>query len=207
MTSSPTWYRWALVFALVLGFQVAFAAINDAWFATHLEESPTIVDNFAGAQNGISAEAQRTLWLAGQTGMRSAVAAMSPWRAVACVLLALACFAVVVQTFRLRFVSTSAAFALQLSRAATLAAILRTVDGAQNLVISRRMADLMSESMISQGIDQAQTIGSFTLAATSFGSVAWSAFVVGCFLALGAYFRSDGLKELLARAAREARDE
>ena len=55
---------------------------------------------------------------------------------LAAILLALACFAVVVQTFRLRFVSTSAAFALQLSRAATLAAILRTVDGAQNLVIN-----------------------------------------------------------------------
>lgn len=203
MIASPAAYRWALVISLMLGFYVAFGAAQDAWFALHLDAPPVMADHLLASGSGVSAESQRAISLASQSATRSAIAGMLPWRVATAILLAIASFAVVVQAFRLRFSAATVEFAGWLARAATAAAILRTIDGAQNLVITRQTAEGVVESMIAEGVKDARDYGALVMAMSSTASVVLSLLVVGAFLALGAYFRSDGLRALLARAARE----
>lgn len=203
MSASPVAFRWALVIALSVTFPLAFGALDDVWLATHLDAPPQMADNYFGPQLKLSAEAQRDVYLAGQSGMSSAIANMAPARIGVSVLLAMSAFSVVVLLFRLRF-TASTELAQWLSRAATATAVLRTLSGAQNLVIARRMAGAFGKALEAQKLPpELSDTAALIMAAVSTASVVWSLVIVGCFLGLAAYFRSDGLRELLTRAARE----
>lgn len=203
MSASPVAFRWALVIALSVTFPLAFGALDDVWLATHLDAPPQMADNYFGPQLKLSAEAQRDVYLAGQSGMSSAIANMAPARIGVSVLLAISAFSVVILIFRLRF-TASLELARWLSRAATATAILRTLAGAQHLLIARRGADAFGRALVAQKLpEEFADADAFVMAAVSTASVVWSLLLVSCFLGLAAYFRSDGLRELLTRAARE----
>lgn len=69
-------------------------------------------------------------------------------------------------------------------------AVLRTLDGAQQLVIVRRAAEGWTRALSSLQVPEAQASGEVTRAVYSVGTVGWTAVVVGVLLTLGAYFRS-----------------
>ena len=72
--------RWALVASVVVGVQVAITAGSEAWVALNLDAPPIVRDDFFGPELGISADAQRDIWLAGVSGQRTALHNMQPWR-------------------------------------------------------------------------------------------------------------------------------
>lgn len=85
------------------------------------------------------------------------------------------------------------------------AALFRTLDGAQELVIHRRAAEagmkvLVAAKVPDVGLDSG-------LGLVSFVSVGWTAFVVALFVLLGTYFRSDGVRGLLEAAGDGGDDE
>jgi len=190
-------FRWALVVAVVMGVQVALSSISDAWAAINLDAAPEVRDNLFGPDAGISAEAQRAIWLAGVSGQRSALHNMQAWRVGTMVLLAIAAALVAIQAFRLRFSAHAAELAALLAHFATAAAIFRTIDGAQNLVITRVMSAELSNALVAQNVQNAQLNGQLLAATASTGSVMLSLFVVGSFIALGSYFRSERVKAFL----------
>lgn len=77
------------------------------------------------------------------------------------------------------------------------AALFRTLDGAQELVIHRRAAEAKVPDV---GLDSG-------LGLVSAVSVGWTAFVVALFVLLGTYFRSDGVRGLLEAAGDGGDDE
>lgn len=190
-------FRWALVASVVVGVQVALSAGSDAYLAMNLDAPPVIRDDFVAPETGLSAEAQRAVWLAGVSGERSALHNMQPWRAGTMVLLALASGLVAAQAFRLRFSPPAFKLALLQARFATIAAVLRTIDGAQNLVIARVMSKELSTALDAQGLQDAHFAGQLLTAMFSTGSVMRSVLVVALFLVIGSYFRSDHVKTLL----------
>lgn len=96
-----------------------------------------------------------------------------------------------------------------LGRAAITVAVLRTIDGAQFAVVSRRIGAAMAESM--SRLPQAQVEGQDAAAAAELAhsvmpwmamgiSVVATALVAGTFALLGQYFRSDSVRDaVLAR--------
>jgi hypothetical protein len=194
-------FRWALVVAVVMGVQVALSSVSDAYAAINLDSPPVIVDNFAAPETGLSAEAQRAVWLAGISGERSAIHNMQGWRVGTMVLLAIAAALVAIQAFRLRFSEHAAELAHMLGHFATAAAIIRTIDGAQNLVITRVMAAEVSTALIAQNLKDAELAASMLRAMFATGSVMRSLLVVAVFVALSSFFRSERLAKLLASSS------
>lgn len=191
-------FRWALVASVVVGVHVALSAGQDAYMAINVDTPSIIRDDLFAPELGLSPDAQRAVWLAGVSGERSALYNMQPWRAATMVLLAIASGLVAAQAFRIRFSAPSASLATLMARFATAAAVLRTVDGAQNLIIVKVMAQSLSTELITQGVRDAQVTGELMTAMFTTGSVMRSLLVVTLFIVIGSYFRSERVKALLS---------
>lgn len=190
--------RWALVASVVVGVQVAITAGSEAWVALNLDAPPIVRDDFFGPELGISADAQRDIWLAGVSGQRTALHNMQPWRVGTLALLALASGLVAAQAFRMRFSAPSADLAVTQARLATAAALFRTLDGAQNLVIARVASTAFVDALIANHVPQAELYRDVVIAAACTGSVLFSLLVVLLFLVIRGYFRSETVQALLS---------
>lgn len=199
-TPLPRSYRWALVAAVVFGFQVAFSSAFDVQTALSLDEPPAMEGKEAGFPGlGLSPLAQRQVWLASVSGEKSALQAMLPWRLATSALLALSAGLVFFLAMRLRVSpEVRATIALHLSRASLAAAVLRSIDGAENLVVARTIADETGKVFVREGLSAADV--SMMTAGFSLASGMWTLMMVAGFVTLGNYFRSETLRTALGRA-------
>lgn len=198
MTQSlPNSYRWALTLAIVLGFQVALAAMFDVQTALHHDEPPTM-DGAESLfpQSDLSPQAQRAIWLASVSGYQSALAAMRMWRIAASLLLALCSGLVFFQGLRLRMAPEHhSTLAFHLGSAALVAAVFRSIDGGLNLVLAEATARAVGQAVIHEGMPDADSIGPLLQAAFSAASGGWTLVMVALFVALGKYFRSPAFQQ------------
>lgn len=202
--SLPGSYRWALSVAVVVGFQVAMVAAFDAHAAFTYDEPAPLNDSQAALPGwGISPLVQRQLALASATGYRAALAGLMPWRVITSLALAAAAGLVFFMGMRLRVSPEDRpAAAENLGRAALGAAILRSIDGAENLVIVRTTLEEVSKAMVREGVPDAHSasvVGTFLASAAS---GAWTLVMVATFVMLGNYFRSETLRTALGRVER-----
>lgn len=195
----PGSYRWALVAAVVLGFQVALSAGFDVQAAINHDVPPPISDS-AYPGLGLSPLAQSRLMRAASSGYQSALAAMVPWRPITSTLLAVASGLVFIMAMRLRLSPEGRGeAALLLGRASLAAAVLRSVDGAENLVIVRTMMDMVGKAVVLEGVPEAQAASEVGSVLGSLMSGGWTLLMVAAFVTLGNYFRSETLRSALER--------
>lgn len=69
-------------------------------------------------------------------------------------------------------------------------AVLRTLDGAQQLVIARRAAEAAGKTLEQLQVPEAAAAGDINRAVATVASVGWTVLVVAALVGLGAYFRS-----------------
>ena len=198
----PRSYRWALVAAVVLGFQVSLAAAFDVQAALNYAEPPPMGGSEAAFPGlGLSPIAQRQLVLAAASGHQSALEAMLPWRTATSLLLAVASGLVFILGMRLRVSQESRVnTAHQLGAVALASAVLRSIDGAENLVIMRTMMGEVGKAILQEGVADANVVASVATSVFSVASVAWTLVVVAGFMTLGNYFRSETLRAALGRS-------
>lgn len=195
----PGSYRWALVAAVVLGFQVALSAGFDVQAAINHDVPPPISDS-AYPGLGLSPLAQSRLMRAASSGYQSALAAMVPWRPITSTLLAVASGLVFIMAMRLRLSPEGRGeAALLLGRASLAAAVLRSIDGAENLVIVRTMMDMVGKAVVLEGVPEAQAASEVGSVLGSLMSGGWTLLMVAAFVTLGNYFRSETLRSALER--------
>jgi hypothetical protein len=198
-TPLPASYRWALVAAVVVGFQVALSAAIDLQAVLNLDEPAPVRDQIEMPGLQLSPEAQRELWLASVSGYRGALEGMRPWRLATSALLSIAAGLVFFIGVRLRVVPQGRAeIAQRLATAAVAVAVLRSIDGAQNLVAVRSATEQMMKVLVKAGLPDAD--GGMTTGAMMAGSIGWSVVMVGLFVGLSSYFRSDTVRLALERA-------
>ena len=189
--------RWGLTLAAIVGFQVGLAAVFDAQEALRVDET-AIGQESQFAKTGYSPELQRAIALAGRSGYQSAITAMLPWRVGTEALLALAGGAVFFFSLRLRVASEERArIAENLGRAAFGAAVLRTIEGAQSLVIARRVSQGVAEAFRNAGTPDGPINAAAAESGMPVASVLWSIVVIALFMGLGHYFRSERVQNAL----------
>ena len=87
-----------------------------------------------------------------------------------------------------------------LGGASIAAAILRTIDGAQELVINRNGAEASGQALIAAQIADAEVQANMAVTVISGISIVWTAAIVGVLVILGQYFRSPRMAELIDRS-------
>jgi hypothetical protein len=195
----PASYRWAVIIAVVIGFQVALSAAFDVNMAMHID-SPSVGEEQDLALAGISPEVQHQVWLTQRASYQAAVSSMLPWRLISSALLALGSALVFFFGMRLRLsVEDRARSAELLGFAAVGAALMRSIDGAQSLVIVRTMATETARVMLVEASTEVKIGVQAGMTITSIMSVVWSLTMVAVFVSLSSYFRSERLRDALAR--------
>jgi hypothetical protein len=117
-------------------------------------------------------------------------------RAVVLVGLAGACFLIIGASghlMRRAGVLPREGMRLLLGRAALVAAVLRTVEGAQSAVVWRRLGPVLVEN--TPGAEALREVAPTAFAASA---MVFTALVVGLYLALAQYFRSERVRQLVA---------
>ncbi len=196
----PGSYRWAVTLAVIVGFQVALSAGFDIDEALHVDSPSLMGEETALVGTGLTPQAQRQVWLAKRSGYQTAVTGMLPWRLVSSGLLAAGAGLVFIFAMRLRLAAEGRARAAELLGFAAIgAAFLRSIDGAQNLVIARTVATETGRVLIAEGIQDAQLAASALSTASTVISIAWSLLMVAIFMSLAGYFRSESLRAALGK--------
>ncbi len=198
----PGSYRWALVAAVVVGFQVSLAAGFDVQAAFNHADPPSLTGSESALPGlGLSPLAQRQIVLAATSGHQTALESLVPWRIVSSLLLAIASGLVFVLGMRLRVTQEARPnTAQQLGIAALAAAVLRSIDGAQNLVIVRTVFTEVGKAIVREGVHDAEAMSGVVIFICSVASAGWTLVIVAGFMTLGNYFRSETLRTALARA-------
>jgi hypothetical protein len=188
----PNPLRYATLATLTLGVMVSFGAIQGmrlAFFAEELESSAgetPLLNKLTPNPEAFSA-AQRAQGAA----MRSAITGMR-WPRVAILFgLSSAAALVFVSALRLRWPSgvRRTGLASLLGRAAVVAAVLRTLDGAQDLVIVRASVEAYEKVLLEKGVALANA--GATMPLFSGASIVTTALITGLFLLAANYFRSE----------------
>lgn len=200
----PALFRVALLAAVTVGALVSFSAAQGVGLVA-MASSSTPGDVKLGPLAGLNpygkehAEAHQAAIRAHHRATFGAIESMGASRVV--ILLGLSASASMVFLgalfIRWSLNAPRAAIARMLGAAAFGAALFRTLDGAQELVIARRAAEASLKTLIAANVPNAAAGSGITIGLMSFVSVAWTAFVVGMFLLLGTYFRSDRVRGLL----------
>jgi hypothetical protein len=169
----------------------------------HLDEAGMGGEEAPLSGSGLTPKAQHQVYLAKRASYQAAVESMLPWRMISSGLLAIGSGLVFFFGMRLRLTVEDRVRAAELLGSAAIgAAVLRSIDGAQNLVIARTVAIETGRVLIAEGIQDAQLAASALTAASSASSVIWSLTMVAVFVSLSSYFRSERLREALAREER-----
>lgn len=195
----PAGYRWGLLAAVIVGFQVALASAFDLQSALHADEPISVAateEPVPGLK--LSPLAQREVMLATASGFQSAIRGMGGWRVATSLLLSIAAGLVFFLGMRLRVSQEGRpAMAHELGRAAVAAVVMRTIDGAENLVVVRAASTELTRVLVKEGFPAAEI--EVMTSILSLGSGLWTLLMVSLFLALASYFRSDDLRVALER--------
>lgn len=198
----PGALRLALLTAVTVGALVSFGAARDVSMALTIT-GPAPMDGSEAALPGLglSPQAQRAVWLAMLSGMRGAIAGMTTSRVIISMLLSSAASLVFVLALRLRWSMQGPRelVATLLSRVSVGAAVLRTLDGAQQLVVARSTAEAIGKALVREGVAEAQALGEAVLMAYSALTIGWTVLVVGLFVGLSRYLASDAVRAALGQ--------
>ncbi|MFP2907941.1 hypothetical protein ACLESD_23400 [Pyxidicoccus sp. 3LFB2] len=193
----PRGIRFAAMVSLVLAAFTGWSALREATELAHFYEVRELhLENAPPAWMGdrdVIQQVVRTQY--------SALEPMREPRAVLMGLLSIACAFVFVSAGRMLRPDGLPREGMRklLGRAAITVAVLRTIDGAQFAVVSRRMGTVLAESLGKLPENQdpvaAQVVSSiapwFAVGLSVFGTV----LVAGTFALLGQYFRSDSVRD------------
>lgn len=188
--------------AVIVGFQVSLAAGFDVQATLNHADPPSLTGSESALPGlGLSPLAQRQIVLAMASGHQTALESLVPWRIVSSSLLAIASGLVFVLGMRLRVTQDRRPATAQLLGIASLAAAaLRSIDGAENLVIARTVFTEVGKAIVREGVHDAEAMSGVVLFICSAASTGWTLVVVAGFVLLGNYFRSETLRAALARA-------
>jgi len=204
----PNPLRYATLATLALGAIVSFGAVNNLRLAISIEEfdvslaeSPTL--NKLTPNPVAWGVAQRAQAVA----FRNAIEGMRWPRVLVLLALSSTAAAVFVSALRLRWPAgiVRARLALFLSRAALVAAVTRTLDGAQELVIVRAAARAFEKSLLEQQVDP-QLAGP-SLEVFTGASIVTTVAVVALFVVVSNYFRSERIQQTFELIDRNTVDE
>jgi hypothetical protein len=204
----PTPLRRVTLATLALGALVSFGAVQGlrlAFFADELDSSAgetPFLNRLTPNPEAFSA-AQRAQGVA----MRSALTGMRWPRIVILFGLSSAAAMVFVSAMRLRWPGgvRRMGVALLLGRAAVVTAVLRTLDGAQELVVVRASVAAYERALVERSVELANAGATMTL--FSGASVVTTAVVTGLFLLASSYFRSERVLQTLELLDRDVADE
>ncbi|MDX2015216.1 MAG: hypothetical protein SFW67_33795 [Myxococcaceae bacterium] len=200
----PTPLRFATMATLALGVMVSFGAVQGMRLAFFADE----IDSSAGETPFLNTltpnpEAFSAAQRAQGAAMRSAIAGMR-WPRVAILFgLSSAAAMVFVSALRLRWPSgvRRLGVAQLLGRSAVVAAVLRTLDGAQELVIVRASVAAYEKVLSERGVELANA--GATLPLFSGASIVTTALVTALFLVASNYFRSERILQTFELLDRE----
>lgn len=201
-TPLPGALRLVLLTAVTVGALVSFGAARDVSMALTIAGPAPMEGSEATLPGlGLTPQAQRAVWLAMLSGVRGAIAGMTTSRVIISMLLSSAASLVFVLALRLRWSvqGPRELVATLLARVAVGAAVLRTLDGAQQLVIARTAAEEIGKALVREGVAEAQALGEAVLAAYSALIIGWTALVVGLFVGFSRYLGSDAVRAALGQ--------
>lgn len=201
----PNPVRYATLATLTLAAMVSFASVSNLQLTFEVEN----IDLAAGETPMLTkltpnpeayAKAQRAQGAA----FRNTIEAMRWPRVVVLFLLSSASAMVLIATIRLRWPGGMPRLAVLqlLSRASLGSAVLRVLDGAQQLVIVQASADAYERTLTEQHVDVPSSLN-FLFSA---GSVVMTVVVTGLFVAASSYFRSERLQQTIALVDRNSQN-
>jgi hypothetical protein len=184
--------------ALTMGVMVGVSAAQDAALAMSID-SVTPADPSLGALKKFlpyPAEQEEALKQQERATL-NAIEAMAAPRVIILTLLSGAAMLVFFTTLQIRWSveAPHVGLAKRLGVIAIVAAILRTLSGAQDLVIVRRAAAASAKVLLNANVPDAETTVTVTQALVNLASVGWTLVVVGLFVGLAAYFRSPKVQQ------------
>lgn len=204
----PNPVRYATLATLALGALVSFGAISNLRLAFSAEElDVTAAETPLFNKLTPNPEAYSAAQRAQAVAMRNAIEGMRWPRVAVLFLLSGAAAMVFVSALRLRWPAGTprAGVSVLLSRAAVVTAVLRTLEGAQELVIVRAAVTAYERALAAQHVDLAQA--GPTMAIVSAASVVTTATVTGLFLAASSYFRSERIQQTFVLIDRNTPEE
>jgi hypothetical protein len=204
----PTPLRYATLATLTLGVLVSFGAVQGMRMAVFADE----LDSSAGETPFLNTltpnpEAFSAAQRAQGAAMRSTISGMRWPRAGILFGLSAAAAMVFVSALRLRWPSgvRRHGVAQLLGRSAVVAAVLRTLDGAQELVIVRASVAAYEKVLVDRSVELANAGATMTL--FSGASVVTTALVTSLFLLAANYFRSERILQTFELLDRGVVDE
>jgi hypothetical protein len=200
----PPLMRVVLLLALTLGVMVTASAAQGAILALNVE-SVTLPDADLGPFKAFIpyAREQEVAMKAQQHATLNAIEQMGAPRVLVLALLGTITLLIFLTTLQIRWSVEvpEVTLARRLGGLAIAAAVLRTIDGAQSLVIERRSLEAFGKALLASGIPEAAQSLEFTSAITSVASIGWTATVVTLFIAVSTYFQSEKVQATFAPPA------
>jgi hypothetical protein len=207
----PFVFRVAILLAIAAGALVSFSAAQGVGASAIASSATPLPEVKLGWLENVTpyAKEQQAALQASQRATLGAIEGMGASRVLILLALSATASMVFMGALFIRWSSNAprANLARLLGTAAFAAALFRTLDGAQELVIARHAAQAGVKALIAANVPDAAAGSGFTLGVISAVSVLWTAFVVGLFLFLGSYFRSDTVRGLLEATGGGSDDE
>ena len=199
----PRVLRLALILAGALGALVSFGAARDVAITLSAKTVvPKAIPLGSFSEWIPNPEAHQEAMKAQQAAMLAAIESMATPRLFILMALSTVTTFMVIAAIRLRWSPEvpRTAMARLLGGASIAAAILRTIDGAQELVINRNGAEASGQALIAAQIADAEVQANMAVTVISGISIVWTAAIVGVLVILGQYFRSPRMAELIDRS-------
>ncbi len=204
----PVLFRVALLAAITAGALQSFAAAQGVGLVAMASDAPPAPEVNLGwlAQLTPYAREQEEAVKASYRARLNAINDLGRSRVIILLGLSAATSMLFLGALFLRWSSAApaATFARMLGRSAIVSALLRTIDGAQDLVIARRSAEAMERALRAANVPDEYVSAGHATTLLSAVSVGWTFAVVGVFVLLGTYFRSAAVRSLLEARGEEA---
>lgn len=189
--------RGMLLLALTAGIMVSVSAAQDAALAMSVETitPPDISLGRLGEVVPFAREQEAAL-KAQERATLGAIERMAKPRVAVVVTLAALAMLVFLTAMQIRWSveQPHVRLAHRLGVLGILAALARTADGAQSLIIARHAAEASGKVLLEAQIPDAEATVAFTSTLVTVASVGWTVVVVAMFLALSSYFRNPAVQ-------------
>jgi hypothetical protein len=185
--------RAVLMLALTAGLLVSVSAAQDAALAMSVDSITPPELSLGPLRDFVPyAKEQEAALKAQERATLSAIENMAGPRTVLLVLLAASSMLVFLTAMQVRWSveQPHVRLARRLGVLGLVAAALRTLDGAQQLVMARRGAEASGKVLLAAKVPDAEATVAFTRALASLASVGWTVLIVAMFFGISAYFRS-----------------